>query len=354
MRNILIFGGSGSLGIEFIRYIVNSSTYQKIIVFTSSTAGQLKLAPYVDSGEISIFTNFDDNIDTSAPYDVVNFAFLASGAPWTRPFKNRDLCNKIHDFCRKLGVVNFIEISTQSVFGYNFKADVDYTSTPPRLLSEYGLTKLEGEKAAIANSSAYEKLSIVRLGNVLFEGSAPFNKRIHDSLMNSRIYDLNGYSNITLLPNVLSALLYILNSEFPRKGQEIYHFSEFSFVRWSDVHEKVSRSYPGNIFTVRSNNRHLSKGLKSLAKNIFRSRIFWLVLKLNLFFKLEFNFLLRFYIKNRKTTFYVASDFDLDTYDVFRSRNRFLPRFPHGYRYAWNQTEFDKFLAQDIVWKAPR
>jgi nucleoside-diphosphate-sugar epimerase len=353
MINLYISGGSGAVGIRFIKEAL--SNYVEISSFTliySSNVGKERLfyefqnfhnVHYMSIHNLIFLKNELINV-------FINFAFVSNGTPWSRIKKNYVLVERLARFAKCNNFDHFVEISSQSVFGFSFSNDVHVNEKHSFFCEEYGLTKQMGENAVknVLNNSNCS-YSIVRLGNVLFRNSGPFMQRVFNITFSEHkdILSHDGYLNGTLLPNTLAGIRYLINNFGNLPLNSIYHFSEVGHFRWSFIHQILKKDFDQFAFSniednsIKSNFyfHFLIKFLKSRFSSLIL-RIFAVIIPSFLDNKIE-----KIYKKNRISSFASKSNFDQSVLNSFSEKYRFLPYFPKGFRFEVTPIEFENYLS---------
>lgn len=250
MINVYVSGASGAVGTRFVQYLIDGERDVELVLISSTITGYERLQE-----KFGVYKNVHiqkiDNlccINTDAQNYFINFAFISDGVPWARIRRNFVLIKTLANFSKANDFKGYVEISSQSVFGFRLESTVDVNSSFGFWCEEYGLTKRAGEKAAeksLKNSST--RLSIIRLGNVFFRESGPFTQRIFNIYFSRHFSSLNqdGYVNGTLLENAIAGIWHVALNVDEASFKNIYHFSEISEVKWSDIYKLIDCQFEG-------------------------------------------------------------------------------------------------------------
>ena len=167
-KNILVTGGTGSFGQEFIKYILRNYKPKKIIIFSRDELKQSQMSQLTHIkknyhrvrffiGDIRskqrLITAFSNKID----YIIHAAALKQVPSCEYNPYETIQT--------NVLGAQNIIEASIETGVKSVIALSTDKASSPINL---YGATKLASDKLFIAgnNISKNTKFSIVRYGNV--------------------------------------------------------------------------------------------------------------------------------------------------------------------------------------------
>jgi dTDP-glucose 4,6-dehydratase len=173
---ILITGGAGFIGSEFVYQAINSGRYEISVIDSLSYAGRIRNISSVRSSinfnkidirdTVSLDTLFQNNRFDS----VVNFA---AESHVDRSISNPDLFLSTNvlgtlnllEMCKKFGVSRFLQISTDEVYGSLLEgfATEDFPFNPS---SPYSASKASAEHFVNAYATTYElNTGIVRCSN---------------------------------------------------------------------------------------------------------------------------------------------------------------------------------------------
>ena len=353
MYSVVISGASGAIGQKFTDYLL-SSAYPalRIILLSSSNAGFARLKSRYDHIEkMEVVSSLTDCRDMLLGHKLfINFSFVSQGLPWERIRKNRSLAKAYSSFAIANKFDNFVEVSSQSVFGFALADDVDCDASPSLFAEEYGLTKLAAEEEIqrrLSHSSCH--YSIVRLGNVLFEESGPFSQRLIEMLFYPEIVQQirsnAGFLNATLLENTIPALAYVLYNRESYASGSIFHFSEASHLRWDLILEVLMRTLDGYEFCAgssveRQQGFSLVRILRSRGLGPLYNLISYLPTQ-----KMDTS-LTRLYRNSRTSSQGNVQVFDESALLAYQERHRFFPNFPMGFRYEVPLCELETRLEE--------
>lgn len=366
MIDIYILGASGAVGSKFVQFILEDKSYRKIFLISSSNIGMERIQnTYSNSGKVKCLkldnlSSCHKELNSDYPRVFLNFAFVSNGPPWRRSINNYKLVRKVAQFSKNNLFAHYIEISSQSVFGYQLDSDKAIESRVPLFSEEYGTTKLLGELAAknvLKRSST--SVSIVRLGNVIFQGSGPFYQRLFNIYCSKQGHNLRngelGYINGTFLKNTLTGIDYLIKNP-SNESVNIYHFSELSHLRWDSIFNLIDLEfrnlnlhpleYPNS--NIRNDRSVLVPSLKSLFGKLVHSKysgLIFLVMGLFLPTFLD-NWLMKIYRRNRMITYNKITAFDDVVMKPFYNHYRFLPTNPEGFRFEITQKDISHELGE--------
>jgi hypothetical protein len=354
MLNLYVAGASGAIGIRFVKCAIRNYTeISKFFLIYSTITGKERLMSELGSYENVEYLPIHNLIfeDDSLKKNVfLNFAYVSTGTPWSRIKNNYKLVAKFCQFAKDNDFNHYIEISSQSVFGFSFENNVFIDSIPSIYCEEYGITKFMGEKAVQEYlSSSKCSYTIVRLGNVFFENSGPFMQRIINLGFSDKkdVLKNDGYINGTLLPNTLSGIRFVFNNFHNLPNKSVYHFSEISHFRWSFIGGIVNEYFHElNFCNVVKDYKKNKKSFLQLLILFLKSKYSGpLLVLLSKVVPQSFEIFFEGFYRERRLSFYFSeSKFDLSVLKSFEEKNRFLPYFPLGYRYEIPPVEFEMYL----------
>ena len=184
-NKILITGGTGSFGNQFIKKIIDDSQYSEIRIFSRDEKKQYEMRKNFSNEKINFFigdVRDEDSIkDAMKDIDYVFHAAALKQVPSCEFFPMEAVKTNV------LGINNLIDLAIKHNVKKIIALSTDKASSPANL---YGATKLASDKLFIAvNSYSGEQntsFSVVRYGNVMgSRGSViPFflSKKKEDSL----------------------------------------------------------------------------------------------------------------------------------------------------------------------------
>lgn len=327
---LIIAGGSGAVGVHFLNYILAERPDCSVILLSNSITGFERLSVrYSNNSQIELFA-LEEFLSSNhemrfADYTFLNFAFPGIGAPWLRIKESRVLINRLTVWCKGAGVKHYIEISSQSVFGYKFDKDVTVDTAPPFFKEEYGFTKKLAEDIVRSNlSNSDVRFTIIRLGNVLFRGSGPFYQRLYSIVLNSNLVvsDFNGYCNATIIENVVAGVLFVVENE--DSEDEIYHFSELSHLKWKQL-------VPITLLNILPKDEPLSRTRSKYSTS--PEKIIGVASWFLSYVPSDLGFLKKLIKAKRKLSISKEVRFPSSALLAFNEKYRFLPHFPKGFRY---------------------
>lgn len=168
-KNILVTGGTGSFGNNFIKTIISKYSPNKVIVFSRDEMKQYEMQQFFpDNGNFPIRYFLGDVRDkerlimASKNVDIIIHAAALKHIPATEYNPFEAVKTNI------LGAQNIIEASLENKVKRVIALSTDKASAPINL---YGATKLASDKLFVAANNSYRgqedvRFSIVRYGNV--------------------------------------------------------------------------------------------------------------------------------------------------------------------------------------------
>lgn len=353
MINVYVSGASGAVGTRFVQYLIDSESEVELVLISSTITGYERLQE-----NFGVYKNVHiqkiENLcclNSDVQNYFINFAFIADGVPWARIRKNFLLIKTLADFSKTNNFKGFVEISSQSVFGFRLEDTVDVNSKFGFWCEEYGLTKRAGEKAAeksLNNSST--RLSIIRLGNVFFRESGPFTQRIFNIYFSRHFSSLNqdGYVNGTLLENAIAGIWHVVLNVDEASSKSIYHFSEISDVKWSDIYKLIDSQFEGYKRVLLEKNRSevtkpsLVLYLTTILKSKYASpiiRFFSVSVPDRINIRLH-----SIYRRKRPMNYNQTSHFDDSVLEAFSERNQFKCHYPATFEFPINPANASQAL----------
>jgi nucleoside-diphosphate-sugar epimerase len=338
MSELIIFGASGYVGREFLSLVLQDNSYNTVIAVTSSTEGR-DFLKYIlsEQHELKIVSLEDLGQDSFCNVDVLNFAFPSHGLPWERVNTARKLAKNISDLCLAWNARQLIQISSQSVFGYKFTNDKTPYNKFPLLAPEYSITKqiMDSELCKSLKKSKCQ-LTIVRLGNVLSNKSAPFYTRLHQILFDKsyKEYCFSGRVNACFIENVTHGIIHILKNPKNTESNNIFHFAEVTEVQWSDIFLEISSSLDLEPHPVVDNVVLQSK--TPPYKRLFWRILFPLCLRLLMYIKIPriVNDYIVYLYRKKRLGQHANSLFDTHLYDIFTEKFEFVNAYPSDFKYV--------------------
>jgi nucleoside-diphosphate-sugar epimerase len=351
MTNLVIFGASGSLGQLFLQKINDEKSISNVICVVRSRQSINRLISLnldTEKFRFMFMTDFEALEKGAMSGSVfLNFSFVSDGPPWTRPIQQRILIETLADLAIFHNALKFVEISSQSVFGYKLSSDVSTRSKPPFLLPEYGLTKLTAENFVKKRLYASEvDCYIIRLGAVFHKNSAPFFQRLISIYAGRSFQSIyNGNCNGTILENALAGILFVCDPQFfsPKK---VYHFAEIGFMTWDYFFSLFQKRLPTSRVKL-GNYSPKGKTIIDRMKVASRTKLFYLILRFSLSIqtthKLNYSFFN--YLKSLSLTRYLDdSKVDSETHSVFIESFFFQNEYPFGFRYNVDPIDAEKYF----------
>ncbi|APE16668.1 hypothetical protein BOH72_16900 [Mycobacterium sp. WY10] len=180
---------------------------------------------------------------------VINLAYIKAEKPHRLFRQNSLLMRSIHDAAVRVGAEHLVHISTQAVFGYEFSEQPRPVRAVRRSGDAYVESKVHAELVLEKlQASAKYRLDIVRLGNIVGEGSPAWTANLAQRLLDGRAVGVagsDGYSNAAFAPNAASYLGHLVaaggNSSADQFGR-YHHFADLSGLRWSTFIERFAEA----------------------------------------------------------------------------------------------------------------
>ncbi|MDH7944930.1 NAD(P)-dependent oxidoreductase [Pseudohongiella sp. SYSU M77423] len=353
MINLYVSGASGAVGSRFIQYIIDCKSGVELILISSTITGYERLQEKFGLYKNVHIQKIEDLycISSDAQNYFINFAFIADGVPWARIRKNFLLVKALADFSKAHDFEAFVEISSQSVFGFRLENTVDVNSNFGFWCEEYGLTKRAGERAAeksLKNSST--RLSIIRLGNVLFRESGPFTQRIFNIYFSRHFLSLNqdGYVNGTFLENAIAGIWHVALNAGEARFNNIYHFSEISEVKWSDIYKLIDSQFGGykRVLLEETGAEVTKRTLVANITTMLKSKYAAPIIR---FFSVSvpdrINIRLHsIYRRKRPMNYNQTSHFDNSVLEAFSEKNQFKCHYPATFDFPINPANASQSL----------
>ena len=158
---------------------------------------------------------------------VVNLAYLQGAGE----AENLDACASLLAACRAANVRRLIHCSTASVVGRTPDSAIT-EDTPCRPVTEYGITKLEVERAILEGAYGHFEAAILRPTAVFGAGGENLKKLVRDLTIGNRLRNYlksclfgNRRMNLVYVANVVAAILFLVNYKGELVG-EVFNISD--------------------------------------------------------------------------------------------------------------------------------
>jgi nucleoside-diphosphate-sugar epimerase len=232
---VVLFGATSYLG-QYVLDDLLERGYRLLAVTRNPAVSEILLRPWKDR----ITTVAPDQLAAAGEVDtVLNLAYIKAEKPHRLFRQNALLMQRVHDAAVQLGAARLVHVSTQAVFGYQFSEPPRPVRAARRAGDAYVESKVHAELLLEQlQSRARYRLDIVRLGNIVGEGSPVWTANIAQRLLDARpvgVAGRDGYSNAAFAPNIASYLGHLVDTPVG-SGQEIgryHHFADLSALRWS-------------------------------------------------------------------------------------------------------------------------
>ena len=232
---VVLFGATSYLG-QYVLDDLVARGYRVVAVTRNPAVSEILLHPWKD--RITVIAP-DQLGATGEAETVLNLAYIKVEKPHRLFRQNALLMQRVHDAAVRLGAARLVHVSTQAVFGYEFDEPPRPVRAVRRAGDSYVETKVHAELLLEElQSRAPYRLDIVRLGNIVGEGSPAWTANLAQRLLDGRpvgVAGRDGYSNAAFSPNIASYLGHLVNAPVS-SGQEMgryHHFADLSVLRWS-------------------------------------------------------------------------------------------------------------------------
>ena len=243
---LLITGGTGSFGTNFIKYLIKHSKLKKIIVYSRDEIKQWEMESSLKSSKLKFIIG-DVRDKERLNFALNNVDFLVHAAA-TKIVPTAEY-NPIE--CVKTNVIganNIIEASKQNKIKKVIALSTDKASNPVNL---YGATKLVSDKLFIAannNTINSTKFSVVRYGNVA--GSRGSIIPFFLSLKKKDAYPITDKKMTRFLIKYEDAIDLVMHSIIDMEGGEIY-VKKIPSVNIVDIAKAINRNAQFKIIGIR-------------------------------------------------------------------------------------------------------
>ncbi len=243
---LLITGGTGSFGTNFIKYLVKYSKLKKIIIYSRDEIKQWEMENKFKSSKLKFIIG-DVRDKERLNFALNNVDFLVHAAA-TKIVPTAEY-NPIE--CVKTNVIganNIIEASKQNNIKKVIALSTDKASNPVNL---YGASKLVSDKLFIAannNTKSSTKFSVVRYGNVA--GSRGSIIPFFLSLKKNNTFPITDKEMTRFLIKYEDAIELVIHSIIDMEGGEIY-VKKIPSVKIVDIAKAINRNARFKIIGIR-------------------------------------------------------------------------------------------------------
>ena len=165
-KNVLITGGTGSFGKEFVRQVISQNQVNKLIVFSRDELKQFELSNEIQSPKLRFFLgdvrDFQRLAMATKGVDVIIHAAAMKQIPAAEYNPMEAIKTNI------IGAENIVNVAIQNKVTKVLALSTDKAANPANL---YGATKLCSDKLMMSGNvlsgKVNTKFSVVRYGNVL-------------------------------------------------------------------------------------------------------------------------------------------------------------------------------------------
>lgn len=262
IKNILITGGSGFIGSNFLRFALGQGGNSKNKNNSSSKKLQYRIiAPSHEKLDILNVGQLSNTFKDFSPEIVINFAAHRDansaelqrgdmqGSAWVTNVKGVENLSKI---CKEYGSF-FIHISTDMVFS-GLKNNPGPYSEKTKLeekvkdLSWYGWTKATGERVLKDNN----KSAIIRVGNVtqtLYDPKLDYVGKILYLFDRNKLYPLfnDQYLSLTYIPSIFE----VIEALIRKKINGVFHVASKNVFTPYELGEYLIKEIRSKVGVVR-------------------------------------------------------------------------------------------------------
>jgi len=261
-KNILITGGSGFIGSNFLSYALGQGDNSKSNDFSSKKLQHRIIAPNHEELDILNVAQLSNIFKDISPETVINFAGHRDansaelqrgdmqGSAWKTNVKGVKNLSKI---CQEYGIF-LIHISTDMVFSGREDnmgpySEEDKIETDLKNLSWYGWTKAEAERILADNKNA----AIIRIGNVtqpIYDPKLDYVGKILYLFDHGELYPLfhDQHLTLTYVPSVLEAIEVLVVNKKPG----IFHIASKNIFTPYKLSEYLIKKARGKTNVLRS------------------------------------------------------------------------------------------------------
>ncbi|MBB5164251.1 NAD(P)-dependent oxidoreductase [Mycobacterium sp. AZCC_0083] len=234
---VVLFGATSYLG-QYVLDDLLERGYRVLAVTRNPAVSEILLYPWKDRITVIAPDQLGAAGEAAA---VLNLAYIKVEKPHRLIQQNALLMQRVHDAAVRLGAARLVHVSTQAVFGYKFEEPPRPMRAVRRAGDAYVESKVHAELLLEKlQSGARHRLDIVRLGNIVGEGSPGWTANLAQRLIDGRpvgIDGRDGYSNAAFAPNIASYLGHLVDTPTSSRGEfgQYHHFADLSALRWSAI-----------------------------------------------------------------------------------------------------------------------
>ena len=236
MSTVVVFGASGYVGRHLLDELRRRGHDLVVVARPDAAAGR-----YEDLGARVVA---DAGLPAAATGEtvLVNLAYPRAVPGLDVRQANDRLIARVTRAVEATGARRLIHVSTQAVFGYQWRTPPRPLRAPLRLGDSYVETKRVAENALRRHRRRHgHELAIVRLGNVLGAGAEPWASVTAQRILEGRPVaggDGRGMLNGTYVRNIADYIATLAAHPGPTDsmaGTEFHHLAEFAERRWHEL-----------------------------------------------------------------------------------------------------------------------
>lgn len=360
MNKVLIIGGTGYLGLHLIEQYITKYSHNKIYILNRKISNNVLLKQYSKSITIinSSMNDFKSISHISNEFDtVINLSYVSYGIPFSRYKQTIFNTQTILKLCKNFSVKHYVEISSQSIFGYIPNNEMTPNIFKLKYGTDYELAKSHSEYYLLKNKHKYDFfISVIRPGNIIGTNSVAWTNRIID-LLNSYspvgYIGSDGFTNATYVKNFSDYICHVSEQPVEKLEQfgNIHHLAEFSHVKWNKfilIFSEILNKKPKYIsknerqITLCNDFKNIIKliGINTIGEYVLKSKALGSLINRILYYlptkKLE-RYLINKYNISRFNDEYIYNKIDYDLLDILSTNKEFKSH----YIKSWSPPEND-------------